>query len=149
MEAKHRPVFFHPQSEQRQQREWAVYTLAEVAAHAKKDDCWIVVNDKVYDMTKHVETHEGWVGSGKVSTLVAVLCAMGLDCTDDVIEVHDGHAMRQIDHYQIGVLDKPNTGSKRVPFLLWEELEAAEFDAARARRAKFGGAATADEWREV
>lgn len=136
-EARHRPVFFTAPSEQRQHREWPTYTLEQVAQHASKSDCWIVVNDKVYDMTQHVMTHEGWIGSGKTSTLIAVLCAMGLDCTDDVVESHDRHAMRQIDLFQIGVLDKPNNvGSKRVPFLLWEELEAAGFDAAAARQRK-------------
>ena len=45
--------------------------------------------------------------------------------------------MRQIDLFQIGVLDKSNeAGTRRVPFLLWEELEAAGFDADVARRRK-------------
>ena len=141
-EPKHRPTFFHERSEQHVNREWPVFTMADVALHAHKDDAWIVVNDKVYDMTKHVETHEGWIGSGKVSTLIAILSAMGTDCTEDILESHDYHAMRQIDLFQIGVLDQPNTGSdRRAQFLLWEELEEAGFDANVARRAKAEAAA--------
>ena len=130
--AKHRPVFLHGEKEGRD-KTWPVYTLEEVGEHAHKDDCWIVVNDKVYDMTKHMETHEGWNGSGKVSTLVALLSAMGTDCTDDVLESHDRHAMRQISMFQIGVLDEPNGGSKLVRFLTWEQIEEAAFDASVAR----------------
>eukprot|EP00966_Prymnesium_polylepis_P289551 6688134-Prymnesium_polylepis.2 len=40
-------------------------------------------------MTAHVQNHEGRIGSGKVSTLIAVLCAMGTDCTEDVLGRHD------------------------------------------------------------
>ena len=143
-EPKHRPTFFHERNEQHVNREWPVFTMADVALHAHKDDAWIVVNDKVYDMTKHVETHEGWIGSGKVSTLIAILSAMGTDCTEDILESHDYHAMRQIDLFQVGVLDQPNTSSdRRAQFLLWEELEEAGFDAKVARRAKAEAAAAA------
>ena len=76
-------------------------------------------------LVSQVQNHEGWIGSGKVSTLIALLSAMGTDCTEDVLMSHDSHAMRQIDSFQIGVLDKPNTGSRLVPFMTWEQLEAA------------------------
>lgn len=95
-DAKLRPIFNHP--EKTRNRDWPVYTLEEVGRHANKDDCWIVVSDKVFDMTKHVQTHEGWIGSGKVSTLVALLSAMGTDCTDDVLDSHDGqYAPRRLE----------------------------------------------------
>lgn len=35
------------------------YTLEEVAKHNKKEDCWFVVNDKVYDVTKVIPKHGG------------------------------------------------------------------------------------------
>ena len=73
---------------------WPAYSLAQVAAHAHKDDCWIVVDDKVYDMTPHVRNHEGWIGSGKISTLLAILSAMGTDCTDDFAALHSAKANR-------------------------------------------------------
>ena len=31
----------------------------EVAKHSKEDDCWIVVNGKVYDLTKFAPSHPG------------------------------------------------------------------------------------------
>ena len=59
-----------------------VYTLEEVAAHNHKDDAWIVVDDIVYDMTPHLRHHEGWSGSGKVSTLIALVFTYGLKSAD-------------------------------------------------------------------
>ncbi len=35
------------------------YTLAEVAVHNKSNDCWQVIDGKVYDVTKYVPAHPG------------------------------------------------------------------------------------------
>ena len=35
------------------------YTPAEVAAHNTQDDCWIIVDDKVYDVTTYIAEHPG------------------------------------------------------------------------------------------
>lgn len=32
-----------------------VYTLAEIAEHKTTDSCWIVIHDKVYDVTKFLD----------------------------------------------------------------------------------------------
>lgn len=102
---------------------WTEYTLEDVAKHNNKEDCWIVVDDIVYDMSPHVRNHEGWSGSGKVSTLIALLAAMGLDCTDDFYESHGPEALRMMPSFQVGVLNTPNTAQvKRVKFLTWEQL---------------------------
>ena len=149
-DARHRPVFFDAPKD-RTNRRWPVYTMEDVAKHAHKDDCWFVIHDKVIDLTKHLATHEGWTGGGKVSTLIALLCAMGTDCTEDVLDSHDTHAMRQIELFQIGVLDKPNTGCQRMQFLTWEQIEAAGYDASKARRNALAAAGRVqmDEWRCV
>ena len=94
-------------------RPWPVYTLEQVAEHNHKDDCWIVVDDKVYDMTPHVRNHEGWIGSGKISTLLAILSAMGTDCTEDFHDTHDTNGFRELSAFQNGVLDRPNTTGRR------------------------------------
>jgi|EP00966_Prymnesium_polylepis_P014478 cytochrome b involved in lipid metabolism len=104
---------------------WPRYTLQQVSQHCRKDDAWIVVGDCVYDITPHVVNHEGWTEGGKQSTLLAILCAMGQDCTDDFTEVHSDAAMRMLPPFQIGVLDKPNTSSRRMRFRTWEQLEEA------------------------
>ncbi|KAI0507970.1 cytochrome B5-like protein [Dendrobium catenatum] len=35
------------------------YTKEEVSLHNKRDDCWIIVKDKVYNVTPYVEEHPG------------------------------------------------------------------------------------------
>ncbi|XP_010924798.1 cytochrome B5-like protein [Elaeis guineensis] len=35
------------------------YTKEEVSVHNKRDDCWIIVKGKVYDVTPYVEEHPG------------------------------------------------------------------------------------------
>jgi cytochrome b involved in lipid metabolism len=34
-------------------------STAEVAKHATPEDCWIVVNGKVYDLTRFAPSHPG------------------------------------------------------------------------------------------
>ena len=34
-------------------------SAAEVAKHSSIDDCWILVNGKVYDLTKFAPSHPG------------------------------------------------------------------------------------------
>ncbi|KAH6809954.1 cytochrome B5-like protein [Perilla frutescens var. frutescens] len=35
------------------------YTKAEVSLHNKRTDCWIIIKDRVYDVTSYVEEHPG------------------------------------------------------------------------------------------
>eukprot|EP01108_Squamamoeba_japonica_P001652 TRINITY_DN1721_c0_g1_i1.p1 TRINITY_DN1721_c0_g1~~TRINITY_DN1721_c0_g1_i1.p1 ORF type:complete len:152 (+),score=60.98 TRINITY_DN1721_c0_g1_i1:191-646(+) len=35
------------------------YSAADVAAHSAADDCWIIVDGKVYDVSSYVEQHMG------------------------------------------------------------------------------------------
>ncbi|KAF2915708.1 cytochrome B5-like protein [Oryza sativa Japonica Group] len=35
------------------------YTKKEVSTHNTRKDCWIIVKDKVYDVTSYVEEHPG------------------------------------------------------------------------------------------
>ncbi|KAL0003551.1 hypothetical protein SO802_017332 [Lithocarpus litseifolius] len=36
-----------------------IYSKAEVLVHNKKTDCWIIIKDKVYDVTAYIEEHPG------------------------------------------------------------------------------------------
>ena len=102
------------------------YTLAEVAEHARVDDCWIVVHDVVYDMTAHCLNHEGWTLGAKQSTLLAVLSAMGCDCTLDFDAAgHSRHAMAQLTAVRIGVLSPKNSDRQWIRYRSWDELIAS------------------------
>lgn len=56
------------------------YTLADVAEHCTRDDLWIVVDEKAYDITAFVERHPGGVG--------ALAAMAGKDCTDVFANYH-------------------------------------------------------------
>jgi len=36
-----------------------MFTKEQVAQHNKPDDCWIIVHNKVYDVTKFLSEHPG------------------------------------------------------------------------------------------
>ncbi|MCL7036561.1 hypothetical protein MKW94_014934 [Papaver nudicaule] len=40
-------------------QESKLYTRAEIALHNKRTDCWIIIKNKVFDVTPYVEEHPG------------------------------------------------------------------------------------------
>merc|ERR1712050_156866 len=56
------------------------YSLEEVAKHCTKDDCWIVLNGKVFDVSGFLKDHPG-------GSLPIMACA-GRDATSDFNLVH-------------------------------------------------------------
>jgi cytochrome b involved in lipid metabolism len=56
------------------------YTLAEVAKHKTKDDCWVAVNGKVLDVTKFLPDHPGGA--------LAILTFAGKDASEEFNMIH-------------------------------------------------------------
>ncbi|GLI62006.1 hypothetical protein VaNZ11_004580 [Volvox africanus] len=80
--------------------------LSEVRQHARKDDAWIVVDGKVYDITEHLLNHPGWEDSSAISTVLSILAHAGTDCSQEFREIHRPYpvAWRQLQAYYIGDL---------------------------------------------
>lgn len=36
-----------------------LYSLEEVKRHTREEDCWLVINGNVYDVTKFLDEHPG------------------------------------------------------------------------------------------
>lgn len=64
------------------------YTLAEVSEHSTADDCWIVINGDVYDVTPYIArgVHPG----GE-----AILDGCGKDATQMFLSTRDGQGHSQ------------------------------------------------------
>lgn len=71
---------------------------SEVAKHNTASDCWLIINDRVYDVTKAVGPHPG----GQ-----AILAGCGKDATEMFFKRQDGTAHSEkaqgmLDKYYIG-----------------------------------------------
>ncbi|KAI8891947.1 Oxidoreductase, molybdopterin-binding domain-containing protein [Globomyces pollinis-pini] len=78
-----------------------LFTAMEVAQHTTENDCWIIVDDKVYDVTEFINRHPG----GKKS----ILLVAGQDCTADFNSIHSQGAHGMKEKYLIGYITSTNT----------------------------------------
>ncbi|RUP47261.1 nitrate reductase [Jimgerdemannia flammicorona] len=70
------------------------FTIEDVAKHDKEDDCWIIVDGRVYDCTKFLEDHPGGADS--------ILINAGIDCTEEFNAIHSTKAQGMLTEYLIG-----------------------------------------------
>ena len=68
------------------------YTMGEVAAHASADDCWLVIDGGVYDVTDFIPNHPG----GE-----AILKGCGRDATQ-MFSQHPTKAKDMLPDFKIG-----------------------------------------------
>ena len=71
------------------------YTKEEVLVHNNENDCWIIINNKVYNITNYLTMHPG----GKK---ILLQCA-GKDVTEYFKDIrHSNKAYKQLENYYIG-----------------------------------------------
>ena len=81
------------------------FTREEIEKHRSHDDCWLVINDNVYDATSVLDWHPG--GS---AVLLANAGKLTLDLTTQFESVHDDYAHKKLAECAIGtVTDKAKT----------------------------------------
>lgn len=80
------------------------YDLAEISKHATKDNCWIAIHDKVYDVTQMISKHGGGdtilEGCGKEATVLFETRPMGSKTP------HSDKAIGALKNFFIGELKK-------------------------------------------
>ncbi|TKA49862.1 hypothetical protein B0A49_12768, partial [Cryomyces minteri] len=67
------------------------FTREEIEKHDKEDDCWLVVDGKVYDATSVLEWHPG----GKAA-IVGHAGKVHQETSDEFASIHDGYAYEQL-----------------------------------------------------
>lgn len=93
----------------------------QVARHTSSTDCWMVIDGKVYDVTKFLDEHPG----GEE----IMLDASGRDATREFEDVgHSGEARAQLDQLHIGSVRDPT------PEEIAAAADNAEHDLALAKK---------------
>lgn len=82
----------------------ALYDLSEIVKHNSKEDCWLLIEGKVYNLSAYVASHPGGVailqGCGKDSTELFNTRPMGSGTP------HSDRARQGLKQYLIGELKK-------------------------------------------
>ncbi|KAG0496201.1 hypothetical protein HPP92_000751 [Vanilla planifolia] len=77
-----------------------LYSMREAAQHNKREDCWVVIDGKVYDVTTYLDEHPG--GDD------VLLSATGKDATEEFEDAgHSDTARKLMEDYCIGEIEKP------------------------------------------
>lgn len=72
-------------------------TRAKLATHKERDDAWMSIHGKVYDVSKYLEDHPG----GEE----VLMDRAGMDATEDFEDVgHSNDARKQLTKFQVGEL---------------------------------------------
>ncbi|KAH6778143.1 hypothetical protein C2S52_006341 [Perilla frutescens var. hirtella] len=78
-----------------------VFTYSDVSAHRTSDDCWIIINGKVFNVTSYLNEHPG---GDEV-----ILGQAGGDASEEFEDVGHGSAARlMLDEFYVGEID-PNS----------------------------------------
>ncbi|KAJ3951178.1 hypothetical protein N0V92_012413 [Colletotrichum tropicale] len=75
------------------------FTRKEIEKHDKEDDCWIVVDGKVYDATSVMAWHPG----GK-APIMAHAGRVHQEATEEFESIHDGFAYEKLNECLLGVV---------------------------------------------
>jgi cytochrome b involved in lipid metabolism len=81
------------------------FTKEEVEKHNKPEDCWIIINGKVYDVTKFLSEHPG----GKK----VLLNVAGKDASIQFAGLHKPEVLSKYAHLCIGTLRTEPTQTKQ------------------------------------
>ncbi|MBN2517387.1 MAG: cytochrome b5 domain-containing protein [Candidatus Altiarchaeota archaeon] len=78
------------------------YTIGEISAHDSREDCWLLISGKVYDVTDFIQSHPGGTaileGCGKDATSLYETKPMGSGTP------HSEDARARLPDYYIGDL---------------------------------------------
>lgn len=81
-------------------------TKEEIAKHNTEEDCWLIIRDKVYDVSSYLEDHPGGVE--------IVMDLAGQDSTEDYDDVgHSDEANGMLVDYYIGEINQDSRDASK------------------------------------
>jgi nitrate reductase (NAD(P)H) len=102
------------------------FTLEEIEKHNKPDDAWIIIDNKVYDVSSL--TGPGSWHPGGTAAILTYAGKATVDCSNDYNAIHDGYANEQRDKLFIGVLSEKGVNA------LKEDAERAKKVQAKVKK---------------
>ncbi|XP_052185861.1 cytochrome b5 [Diospyros lotus] len=89
-------------------------SMQEASLHNSKDDCWIVIDGKVYDVSSYLDEHPG--GDD------VILAATGKDALDEFEDAgHSESAKEQMETFCIGELDPSSPATPQLDIVSKEQ----------------------------
>ncbi|KAI8682135.1 Nitrate reductase [NADPH] [Fusarium keratoplasticum] len=95
------------------------FTREEIEKHNTQDDCWIIVDGKVYDATSVLEWHPGGAAA-----IVGHAGQVHQETSEEFASIHDGYAYKKLKECALGVV------TKKTANFIKQNAEAAAKDAA-------------------
>jgi len=85
------------------QNQTSSLSLAEIAKHNNSNDCWLLINNKVYNVTSFLSAHPG--GAGTIIPHCGQEATQAFN-TKDIGRPHSGSAASMLASYYIGDLNQ-------------------------------------------
>ncbi|OAQ97561.1 hypothetical protein LLEC1_06394, partial [Akanthomyces lecanii] len=111
------------------------FTREEIEKHATQDDCWIVVDGKVYDATSVLEWHPGGAAA-----ILSHAGAVHQETTDEFGSIHDDYAYEKLKECALGVV------TEKAANYIKKNAEAAAKDKAETSQAEDKVALQSHRW---
>ena len=109
----------------------STFTLEEVAKHNTPEDCWIVIDSEVYDVTKFLKVHPGGRGP--------LLAFAGQNATNAFFELHKQNVLAKYAKLKIGTLSGSTPLRQQETGLIDQVTPFAEHSASRGWSSPFFG----------
>lgn len=79
----------------------AIYTLHDLSKHSTQNDCWILIQDKIYDISAYISKHPA------PKPILLKYCGKNADhgwLTKDIGKAHSPMALRILKTFEIGTI---------------------------------------------
>jgi hypothetical protein len=80
-----------------------ILDMAEISKHSSVNDCWLLINNKIYNVSSYLSVHPGGVGT--ISSYCGKEASQAF-ATKDIGRPHSGYASQLLNNYYLGDLNQ-------------------------------------------